>query len=138
MSRLWAMTVDFDAVDIGDTLPVLIKWETEESIQRYASLHSEGDDEIDDTAPEALPAKTLEGYVTELLSKGFPWERLNAEGSSLDVQHLLPVRANDTISLSGRVVDKRTAGALRLVECAVAVENDRGEPVARARAIVCL
>ena len=47
----------------------------------------------------------------------------------MDVEHLQPVRANDTISLSGRVVDKRTADRLRLVECAVAVETDRGEPV---------
>ncbi len=138
MARLWALTVDFETVAVGDTLPVLIKWETEESIRRYASLHDEGDDESDGPAPEALPIRTVEGYVTELLSKGFPLERLEAEGSSLDVEHLQPVRANDTISLSGQVVDKRTADGLRLVECAVAVENDRGEPVARARAVVSL
>ena len=138
MSRLWAMTVDFDTVVVGDTLPVLIKWETEESIQRYASLHGEADEDIDGAPAETLPTKTVDGYVTELLSKGFPPERLEAEGSSLDVEHLQPVRANDTISLSGGVVDKRTADGLRLVECAVAVENDRGEPVARARAVVSL
>ena len=134
MSRLWAMTVDFDTVAAGDTLPVLIKWETEESIRRYTALHGEEDGQ----APDALPVKTVEGYVAELLSKGFPPERLEAEGSSLDIEHLLPVRANDTISLSGKVTDKRTAGGLRLVECDLAVENDRGEPVARARAIVSL
>ena len=133
MSRLWAMTVDFDTVAVGDTLPVIIKWETEETIRRYAALHGEAGDE---TAPENLPEQTVTAYVIELLGKGFPPERLDAEGGSLDVEHLQPVRANDTISLSGRVVDKRTANGLRLVECAVAVENDRGEPVARARAII--
>ncbi len=138
MTRLWAMTVDFNTVDVGDTLPVLIKWETEESIRRYVSLHGEGNDAPEDPAPEALPAKTVEGYVTELLSKGFPSERLEAEGSSLSVEHLQPVRANDTISLSGHVVDKHTMEGLRLIECAVSVENDRGEPVARARAVVSL
>ena len=137
MPRLWAMTVDFETVSVGDTFPVLIKWETEESIQRYASLHGLGD-EAGGAAPEELPWQTVDGYVTELLSKGFPYERLEAEGSSLDIEHLLPVRANDTISLSGWVTDKRTAGGLRLVECALAVENDRGEPVARARAVVSL
>ena len=135
MARLWAMTVDYDAVAVGDTLPVLIKWETEESIQRYAAIHEEADD---GALAESLPARTVDGYVTELLSKGFPPERLEAEGSVINVEHLLPVRANDTISLSGRVVDKYTADGLRMVECAVAVENDRREPVARARAVVSL
>ena len=139
MARLWAMTVDFDTVAVGDTLPVLIKWETEESIQRYVALHGEDDSEIDGPTPEALPTKTVEGYVTELLSKGFPLERLDADESALDIEHLQPILANDTISLSGRVVDKRTLDdGLRLVECAVAVENDRGEPVAHARAVVSL
>ena len=136
MARLWAMTVDFNTVDVGDTLPVLIKWETEESIRRYTALHGEGNEEIEAPAPEVLPTRTVEGYVTELLSKGFPPERLDAEGSGVDVEHLQPVRANDTISLSGRVVNKHTADGLRLIECAVEVENDRGEPVARARAVV--
>ena len=132
------MTVDFDTVAVGDTLPVLIKWETQESIQRYAALQRDTDEETDGPPPEALPTRTVEGYVAELLSKGFPPERLEAEGSSIGVEHLQPVLANDTISLSARVVDKQTADGLRLVECAVAVENDRGEPVARARAVVSL
>ena len=138
MARLWAMTVDFDTVAVGDTLPVLIKWETEESISRYAALHGQGGAESEGSVPEALPTQTVDGYITELLSKGFPPERLEAEGSSVAVEHLQGVRANDTISLSGRVVDKHTVDGLRLVECAVAVENDRGEPVARARALVSL
>ena len=136
MTRLWAMTVDFDAVAVGDTLPVLIKWETEESIQRYAAIHGEVDD--DDTLAEALPTKTVDGYVTELLTKGFPAERLEADGSSVDVEHLQPVLADDTISLSGHVIDKRTTGALRLIECEVSIENDRRESVARARAVISL
>ena len=138
MARLWAMTVAFDTVAVGDTLPVLIKWETEESIRRYTTLHGDTDEETDDPAPETLPGRTVEGYVTELLTKGFPPERLEAEGTSIAVEHLQPVRANDTISLSGRVVDKHTADGLQLVECAVSVENDRGEPVARARALISL
>ena len=136
MARLWAMTVDFENVAVGDTLPVLIKWETEETILRYNSLHGELGD--DDEIPETLPQSTVESYIVELLGKGFPAERLDVAGSSLNVEHLQPVVANDTISLSGTVLDKRSADGLRLVECAVAVENDRGEPVARARAIVSL
>lgn len=130
MARLWAPTADFDTISVGDTLPVVIKWETEESIRRYAARH--GDD------ADALPRQALIAYIAELLSKGFPPERLDAAGGSLDVEQLLPVRADDTISLSGRVVDKAAADGRRLVHCAVAVENDRGEPVARARAVISL
>ena len=139
MARLWAMTVDYDSVGVGDTLPVLIKWETEETIQRYASLLSEPSaDEEEGEPATALPQRTVTSYVAELLAKGFPQECLDAEGSSLEVEHLSEVVANDTISLSGRVVGKQTADGLRLVECAVSVDNDRGEPVARARAVVSL
>ena len=136
MARLWAMTVDFENVAVGDTLPVLIKWETEDTILRYNSLHGEVGD--DDEFPETLPQKTVESYIIELIGKGFPPERLDAGGSKVDVEHLLPVVAGDTISLSGSVVDKGVSDGLQLVECAVAVENDRGEPVARATAVISL
>ena len=118
MARLWAMTVEFDNVTVGDTLPVLIKWETEDTILRYNSLHGEPDE--NDEYPDTLPQKTVESYVVELLGKGFPPEKLGAEGSRVDVEHLLAVAANDTISLSGAVTGKHTAQGLRLVECAVA------------------
>ena len=136
MARLWAMTVGFESVAVGDTLPVLIKWETEETILRYNSLH--GETAEDEEFPETLPSKTVESYIVELLGKGFPPELLEAAGSSIEVEHLLPVVANDTISLSGSVVDKRVADGERLVECAISVENDRSESVARARAIVSM
>ena len=137
MARLWAMTVDFDSVAVGDTLPVLIKWETAESINRYAALHGEQDEEDIESAT-TLPPQTVTSYIVELLSKGFPRERLDDAGSSLEVEHLSEVVANDTVSMSGSVVDKRTESGQRVVECAVAVDNDRGEPVARARAVVSL
>lgn len=134
MARLWAPTADFDAIAAGDTLPVVIKWETDESIRRYAARHGADDDANDD----ALPRQTLADYIAELLGKGFPPERLDADGSRLDVEQMQPVRANDTISLSGRVTGKTTADGQRLVHCAVTVENDRGETVAVARAIISL
>ena len=63
---------------------------------------------------------------------------MKPKAAAMEVEHLLPVRANDTISLSGLVVDRHTTDGLRLVECDVSVENDRGEPVARARAVISL
>lgn len=136
MARLWAMNVDFDSVAAGDTLPVLIKWETEETIERYVSLHGDWDGE--EPAPQSLPPRTITAYVVELLAKGFPAELLESEGSDVKVEHLAPVVANDTVSLSGRVTGKRVDGVTRLVDCTVTVENDRGETVALAQAIISM
>ena len=135
MTRLWAPTADFNAIAPGDSLPVLIKWETDESIRRYAARHGGDDDNNND---DALPRQALAAYIIELLGKGFPPERLDAPGSTLDIEQLRPIRANDTISLSGQVTGKETADGQRLVHCAVTVENDRNEPVAQARAIISL
>lgn len=132
MVRLWAPTADFDAIAAGDTLPVVIKWETDESIRRYAARHGDSDND------DALPRQTLADYIVELIGKGFPPERLDTAGSSLDVEQMQPVRANDTISLSGQVTGKTTSDGRRLVHCAVTVENDRGETVAVARAVISL
>ena len=132
------MTADFESIAVGDTLPVLIKWETEETIRRYIGLRGDSEEIAGDDEPVCLPERTVASYVMELLGKGFSQEMLGSEGSSVEVQHLLPVLPDDTISLSGSVVEKRIAAGQRLVECGVAVENDRGEPVATARAVISL
>ena len=134
MTRLWAPTADFNAIAPGDTLPVLIKWETDESIRRHTARHGNDDDANND----ALPRQTLTAYIIELLGKGFPPDRLDAPGSTLDIEQLSPVHANDTISLSGQVTGKETTDGQRLVHCTVTVENDRNETVAQARAIISL
>ena len=69
MARLWAMTVDFDSVTVGDTLPVLIKWETAESINRYAALHGEQDEE-DIEAATTLPRQTVTSYIRRVAEQG--------------------------------------------------------------------
>ena len=35
MPTLWAMTVSFQSINPGDRLPIVVKWETVESIQRF-------------------------------------------------------------------------------------------------------
>ena len=37
MPMLWAQTVSFELVEPGDVLPVVIRWETGESIERVNS-----------------------------------------------------------------------------------------------------
>ncbi len=115
MARLWAMTTTFGSVNVGDQLPILVKWETQETI--------------------ATPA--LVAYMAELLEKAFPIPSATA-GDGLEVRAILPVLLEDTISLTGWVVDKQTAGDQRLVRCEIQVENQRGETVAQAAATVSL
>ena len=167
MARLWAMTTTYESVNVGDTLPILVKWETAFTIGRFAAAVAaaqakrdkiESDlaspesgeasppdaagyaaEEAEDAAEDSVvPEQALISYVTELLDKGFPPPGIQAEGSRLDFQSLAAVRLEDTISVAGQVVDKREAEGLRLVECRVALENQDGQRVAEATAVVAL
>ena len=179
MARLWAMTTTYESVNVGDTLPILVKWETAFTIGRFAATVAaeqakrdkidsglaspesgeapppdaagyaaeeveeveeveEAEDAEDAEADTLVPEQALISYVTELLDKGFPPPGIQAEGSRLDFQSLAAVRLEDTISVAGQVMDKREADGLRLVECRVALENQEGQRVAEATAVVAL
>ena len=176
MARLWAMTTTYESVNVGDTLPILVKWETAFTIGRFAAAMAaeqakrdkiesglaspesgeasppdaagyaaeeaeeaeEAEDAEDAEAGTLVPEQALISYVTELLDKGFPPPGIQAEGSRLDFQSLAAVRLEDTISVAGQVVDKREAEGVRLVECRVALENQDGQRVAEATAVVAL
>ena len=145
MARLWAKTVSFESVAVGDQLPILAKWETEETIACFNALISPEDTEPecsevprDTSSSQAAGAPALAGYVLELLEKAFPIPSILAQGSKLDIQTLRPVKPDDTITLTGEVVDKRLEKDRRMVECVVLVENQHGQTVARAVTVVCL
>jgi len=126
MARLWAKTVSFASIRVGDQLPILVKSETREMAGPPVAEAA------------ATPRPGLVAYVTELLEKAFPPAAISARGSRLEVQAIHPVGEGDTISLSGQVVGKREEGDLRLVECQILVENQAGQAVARALAVVPL
>ena len=145
MARLWAKTVTFDSVAVGDQLPILAKWETEETIARFNALISREDTEPrdgevpqDSSSGQAAGAPALAAYVLELLEKAFPIPSILAQGSKLDIQTMQPVRPDDVITLTGEVVDKRQEEDRRMVECVVLVDNQHGQTVARAVCVVCL
>lgn len=147
MARLWARTSNFDSINVGDQLPILVKWDTRESIERFnaqfepdepAEQESQEDGPGEPEASQALevPAAKLSAYVLELLEKAFPLESVTGPGSDLKLEHVAPALENDVISFSGSVVDKREEGGLRLVECRVRVENEQEQIVARVIATV--
>jgi hypothetical protein len=148
MDRLWAKTVSFSSVNVGDELPILVKWETRESIVELNAMLSPKDSpsqDLPDQVPQpegspgpSAPTGALLAYVVELLEKAFPVTAIISPGSRLSVEHLAEVRAQDIISLSGRVIDKRLDAGRSLVDCQVAVENEQGQTIARALATVSL
>ena len=160
MARLWAKTVTFDAVSPGDQLPILVKSETADTIAGFYGLLSAAfDDSASEEAyPETraptrdapaggspLPAAALCAYAFELLEKAFPITGLVAKGGGLNVEIIAPVRAGDTITLTGEVVGKGVdEGDMeghthsRVVRCRVVMESQDGQAVAEATARVCL
>ena len=145
MPTLWAMTVSFQSINPGDQLPIVIKWETVESIQRFnarapADNHEDFGRGLDeDSAGEpTLDESVLLAYVKELLAKAFPSESITSPASRLDLELTAPVKPEDTISLSGKVVSKREDDAGGLVECEVVIENHRQETIGMAAAVVVL
>ena len=148
MARLWARTVSFPSVSVGDQLPTVIKWETQEGIAGFSEMLSPGDQPPPDSrgggsGPDPgvnpyAPTGALVAYLVELLEKAFPASAVMASGSRLRLEHLAPLEAMDVISLSGQVVDKREEEGRRLVDCQVAVENEKGVIIARASATVAL
>ncbi|MYC29434.1 MAG: hypothetical protein F4X65_05005 [Chloroflexi bacterium] len=153
MARLWARTTTFESVSEGDQLPILVKWETRETIGRMVGLVETGDGArtaveragCDEDAEnegsgqpgaDDAPIQGLLSYVTELLEKGFPLPRIMGAGSAVSIRSLLPVKAEDTVSLTGQVVGKNSSGALGLVECLISLENQDQELVAEAKAVI--
>ncbi len=151
MARLWAKTVTFDSLAPGDQLPILVKWETEDTLRRFSEdlFGPSGSAETGTSKPGASkePPKTgsiapwgpmLAAYVAELLEKGFPIRGIMAQGSRLALKVLQPVSPGDTLAISGPVVDKREEDGRRLVDCRITVESKEGATVAVAEATVCL
>ncbi len=151
MPRLWAKTLDYDRIEVGDDLPILVKHESKESIDLYAQLASTApranwnnlhtDEEY---AKQGIFGGTVNmgvatvAYVAELLEKGFPLQKLTGAGSELEMRATQPVRAGDTVTFTGQVTSKGEDNGQRWVECEVTGTNQDEVLVARARARVPL
>ena len=141
MARLWAMTATYESVQTGDELPVVVKWETAESIARFLGQTGGAAVEADnagDVDAATLPAEMLAGYVRETLEKGLPIPPEPADALRLAWQAQRPISAGDTVSISGKVTGKVERDGRRWVECQVVVENEEGQVVAAVTAAVAL
>ena len=149
MPTLHARTSEYDSIQVGDDLPILVKHEDQRSIDDYANYAPTGPREgwkNLHTDPEYAQQGIFGGtvnmgvatvaYVAELLEKAFPLRNLMARGSRLEMRATEPVRAGDTVTFTGSVTDKEQEDGLGLVRCEVTATNQRDQVVARARATV--
>lgn len=151
MARLWAKTVSFQSISVGDQLPILVKWDTQETIDQFDELampvcppdwhNLHTDKEFAEQGifrGTVVPGPAIVAYIAELLEKAFPIASILDRGSHLETQAIEPVRPGDTVTFTGEVVGKREEQGLRLVECAIIGENQHGQIVARAVGVVSL
>ena len=134
------MTATYESVQAGDELPIVIKWDTAESIARFLGQGYAAAVADDSGAGDAAvtPLAMLAGYVRETLEKGLPIPPEPADAVRLEWQFRLPIPAGDTISISGKVTGKGERDGRRWVECQVVVENQDGQAVAAATAAAVL
>lgn len=141
----------FDALEVGDALPVVVKAETQESIDRYRALAIPGEranwkDLHTDPgfARQGIFGGTVNmgvatvAYVAEVLERAFPLRAILASGSRLAMQAREPFRAGDVVSFTGTVAAKREDGDRRLVDVELAGISSDGRTVAKATATVVL
>lgn len=149
MPTLWAKTANYDSIQTGDELAILVKYESQEApapYQRYTLPGPRRDrpkpDTDDESSEEGSSSGTVNGglatvaYVAELLEKAFPIKDLMAPGSRLEMKAIKPVKPGDTITFTGQVTGKREQGGHRLVDCQVTATNQRNQVVARAKATI--
>ena len=151
MATLWARTVSYDSIEVGDDLPILVKYESQETIDLYARYvpSSTGTDLHNLHTDQEYATKSIFGgtvnmgaatvaYVAELLEKSFPLKDLMSRHSRLEMRATEPIRPGDTITFTGRVTGKREEGGHRLVDCEVVSSNQVNQVVARASASISL
>jgi len=145
-----AATVTFESINVGDELPSIQKSETQEDIDNYLVLNERPerqfptmnlhiDKEFSDTG---IFTGTVNygvatcAFITELLELAFPTK--NISQSTFSMRALEPIRANDVVTYTGKVLDKRVEDGKRLVDVEVAGTNQLGQTVAVAKATIPL
>ncbi len=139
---LQASNVTWESINVGDELPQVVKEETQESINEYwrlaqdrrenwMSLHM-NDDYSKTTifgANVNMGVATM-GYFSEMLHTAFPAKCIIGAGGHLDMKATNPIHDGDTVTLNGKVTDKREEGGKRYVDVEYSALNQMGITVA--------
>ena len=132
------------AVRIGDQMPPLVKGPiTKLMIQKYACASGDFsqihmDDEHARSA--GLPGVIMHGMLSMAFLAQFvtDWLRDVEACQKLEVRFVGIVRPGDTLTCQGKVTDKVVRDGQTVVECEIALVNQRGEPVTTGKASAAL
>ena len=139
----------FEDITIGAELPSLTKTETQESIDAYNAVALVGSPnprnvhtDADFASKSIFAGRVNNGivtmaYITEMLEKVFPLTAFY-NGGRLEMKATAPIRADDTITITGKVTDKRTEDGKKLVDCEITAVNQLSHVAAVARATLSL
>ena len=145
-----AKTASFESINVGDELPSLQKSETQEDINNYLELNRRREREIqsmnlhtdEEYAEKGIFAGTVNygvttcGFMVEALQLAFPTRNI-AQGT-FSMRALEPIRVNDVVTYTGKVLNKREEDGKRLVEVEVTGTNHMDQTVAVAKAVIPL
>ena len=129
-------------IEIGQTLPELVKEISQASINRYAEATGDFNPiHVDEAFARKTPFKGtiahgfyILGFLSELMTRQFgkAW----VEGGSLDVRFKRPVKPGDTIIVKATLIDRKLIKGLPCLEFDAVWENHRHEPVIIGKAFV--
>jgi 3-hydroxybutyryl-CoA dehydratase len=138
-------------LQLGDALPAVTKTETQESIDAYAELASPGRPRLgqslhsdEDFARRTIFAGTVNlgvatmAYCHEVLEQAFPVEALLRPGSRVEFKAIEPIRAGDTVTITGAVTGRREEADHLLIDCELRVVNQQEKLCGIATATVVL
>ena len=143
-----AKTVSYESINVGDELPSLQKSETQENINNYLELNRRREREIEsknlhtdeEFAEKGIFAGTVNygvttcGFMVEALQLAFPTK--NIALGTFNMRALEPIRVNDVVTYTGKVLGKREEDGKRLVEVEVTGTNQLDQTVAVAKAVI--
>ncbi len=129
---------NFQSLQVGDEFPPVVKTDTQEAINRYAELASLPRQEDtrnlhtdEDYAKTTVFAGTVNqgvatvAYCMEALEQAVPAEAF-LSGGRIEIKAIEPVRAGDTITITGSVAGKREENGARFVDFDIRAVNQHG------------
>jgi 3-hydroxybutyryl-CoA dehydratase len=129
-------------MNIGETLPILVKKISQESINAYAGATGDFNPiHVDEEFARKTPFKGtiahgfyIFGFISELMTRHFG--KMWIQSGSTDVRFKKPVKPGDTISLKATLVDRKIIENQPYLELDVVWENQMQAPVISGKAYV--
>ncbi len=140
----------FESINVGDRLPAVQRHETQVDIDNYLIINERPERAIPSQnlhVDEEFAKKGIFGglvnygvctcaFMVDLLEMAFPTKAISQ--GTFTMRATEPIRADDVITYTGKVLDKRIENGKRLVDVEVTGTNQLGQPVAVAKATIPL